>query len=204
MQVLREGQARLEGIVRERSREAAAGNDHPGVVRYVRLYRPLRLQQEGMELLVGYLRGLISERARADYDALVDSAAGGRAGLVAVAAQQVGGRGAQQVGGCAAQQVGGRVDCQVGRVACGASRQVWQFSGPAACPLCFPTPSMIPIAAALDLPTARTHVPPPSAGDRGSKADYLGTLTNLFKDVAAAIDEHLELLREAFGPGESA
>ena len=50
------------------------------VVRYVALYRPLRLQQEGMELLVGYLRGLVSERAKADYDALVDGFAAAGAG----------------------------------------------------------------------------------------------------------------------------
>jgi hypothetical protein len=37
-------------------------------------------------------------------------------------------------------------------------------------------------------------------GDK-SKADYLGILTNLFKDVAAALDEHLELIRDVFGPG---
>ena len=74
-QVLREGQAQLEQIVRSRAREAAAANDHPSVLRFVRLFKPLRLQQEGMEVLLGYLRALISDRAKADHDALVDSAA---------------------------------------------------------------------------------------------------------------------------------
>ena len=73
--MLREGQAQLEQIVRSRAREAAAANDHPSVLRFVRLFKPLRLQQEGMEVLLGYLRALISERAKADHDALVDSAA---------------------------------------------------------------------------------------------------------------------------------
>lgn len=78
--MLREGRAKLEGIVREQAREAVAANDHANVVRYVRLCRPLRLQQEGLDLLLGYLRGLISERAKADYDALVDGFAAGGAG----------------------------------------------------------------------------------------------------------------------------
>ena len=40
-----------------------------------------------------------------------------------------------------------------------------------------------------------------SAGGKGKGPDYLGTLTNLFKDVASALDEHLELIRTTFGPG---
>lgn len=35
-----------------------------------------------------------------------------------------------------------------------------------------------------------------------ARPDYLGALTNLFRDVAAAVDEHLDVFREAFGPGE--
>ena len=38
------------------------------------------------------------------------------------------------------------------------------------------------------------------AGGSGAKIDYVEALTNLFRDVAAAIDEHLELFRDAFGP----
>ena len=73
-----------------------------------------------MELLTAFLRRMVAERARADYDALVDSFASG----------------------------GGS-----------------------------------------------------SGGGGGGAADYLGTLTNLFKDVAAAIDEHLELIQDVLGPG---
>ncbi|PSC72320.1 conserved oligomeric Golgi complex subunit 4 isoform B [Micractinium conductrix] len=112
--VLVEGRAKLEEIVRARGRAAAKAGDHADVVRFTRLTRPLRLQQEGLELLTGFLRRMVGERARADFDALLDSFAGGEGG-------------------------GGR--------------------GP----------------------------------------DYLGTLTNLFKDVASAIDEHLDLIKEAFG-----
>lgn len=40
---------------------------------------PARLARQGMELLTGFLRRLVAERARADYDALVDSFASGGA-----------------------------------------------------------------------------------------------------------------------------
>ncbi|KAL4441200.1 hypothetical protein ABPG77_011437 [Micractinium sp. CCAP 211/92] len=112
--VLLEGRAKLEEVVRSRGRAAARAGDHADVLRFTRLTRPLRLQQEGVELLTGFLRRLVGERAREDYDALVDSFA--------------------------------------------------------------------------------------AAGEGGRAADYLGTLTNLFKDVAAAVDEHLELIRDTFGP----
>jgi hypothetical protein len=38
------------------------------------------------------------------------------------------------------------------------------------------------------------------AGISGNRADYVEALTNLFRDVATAIDEHLDLLKDAFGP----
>lgn len=34
----------------------------------------------------------------------------------------------------------------------------------------------------------------------GNRVDYVEALTNLFRDVATAIDEHLDLLKDAFGP----
>ena len=107
-----EWKEKVEKAVRSRTSEAVASKDHGAVARFVRLYGPLRLQKEGMEVLSSYLRALLAERAQADYDALVDGFAGGA----------------------------------------------------------------------------------------GAKVDYLEALTNLFRDVAAAIDEHLELFRDAFGP----
>jgi hypothetical protein len=115
-QVLVEGRAKLEGIVRSRGRAAAAAGDHADVVRFTRLHKPLRLQAEGQELLVGFLRRLIADRAASDYATLADAYAGGGEG-------------------------------------------------------------------------------------GGGGPDYVGTLTNLFKDVAAAVDEHLELMRDTFGAG---
>lgn len=110
--VMAEQRAKLEAAVRSKAAHAVAVKDHAAVARYARLFGPLRLQQEGVDLLVKYLRGLLAERAQADYDALVDGFAA------------------------------------------------------------------------------------------GAKADYIEAVTNLFRDAAAAIDEHLELFRDAFGPGE--
>lgn len=47
VQVLVEGRAKLEEIVRARGRAAAKAGDHADVVRFTRLTRPLRLQQVG-------------------------------------------------------------------------------------------------------------------------------------------------------------
>lgn len=51
-------------------------------------------------------------------------------------------------------------------------------------------------------PRSRCALACPAAdGSGGRGPDYVGTLTNLFKDVAAAVDEHLELIRDTLGPG---
>lgn len=112
--VMMEWRSRLASAVRDKAATAIAAKDHASVARYSRLFGPLRAHQEGVDLIVSYLRVLLSERAQADYDSLVDGFAGGA----------------------------------------------------------------------------------------GAKIDYVEALTNLFRDVAAAIDEHLELFRDAFGPGE--
>lgn len=69
--VLAEGRAALERIVRTRGAAAAAAQDHAGVVRFARLHAPLRLRQQGLELLTSFLRSLIASRAKEDYAALV-------------------------------------------------------------------------------------------------------------------------------------
>ena len=38
----------------------------------------------------------------------------------------------------------------------------------------------------------------------GTESDYVNTLTNLFKDIAVAIDENEGFVGDAFGPGGSA
>ena len=99
---------RVEQAIRHQGMAAVNRKDHAQVAHFSKLFAPLKLQQEGMELLLTYLRDIISERAKADYDALIEVEGG------------------------------------------------------------FP--------------------------------DYLGTLTNLFKDIAEAISEHVEELKYHFGP----
>jgi hypothetical protein len=113
-----EARAALEAAVRARAAAAVHAQDHAAVSRLARLYGPMRLAQEGVDLMITYLRALVARRAQEDYDALVDGLDGGGGG----------------------------------------------------------------------------------GGGAAGKGDYLAALTNLFRDVAAAVDEHLDMFRDAFGP----
>ncbi|KAK9830013.1 hypothetical protein WJX72_009198 [[Myrmecia] bisecta] len=98
----------LEEIVRRKLADATQKNDHVAVIRFTRLFRPLRLQEEGLKVFTSYLRQLIAARAKDDYSHLVETTGG--------------------------------------------------------------------------------HEP-----------DFVGTLTDLFKDIAVAVEENEEFLHEAFG-----
>jgi conserved oligomeric Golgi complex subunit 4 len=111
-QTLSKARKQVEDAIKTKGKEASAARDHAAVARFARLHAPLRLQQEGVELLVSYLRTLIADRAKADYAELVDG----------------------------------------------------------------------------------------ETSSVGGSPEYLGALTNLFKDVAAAISEHAEDVKESFGP----
>lgn len=111
-QILSKARKQVEDAIKTKGNEASAARDHAAVARFARLHAPLRLQQEGVELLVSYLRTLIADRAKADYAELVDG----------------------------------------------------------------------------------------ETSSVGGSPEYLGALTNLFKDVAAAISEHAEDVKESFGP----
>ena len=104
---------RCEEKVRELVLDAVEKKDHAAVTRYAAMFGPLRLEKEGVKVVVEYVTGAVGARAQADYDALVDG-----------------------------------------------------FSL------------------------------------TGAKVDYIDALTNLLKDVAESIEEHLDMLRDAFGPGE--
>lgn len=110
--ILSKARKQVEDAIKTKGKEASAAGDHAAVARFARLHAPLRLQQEGVELLVSYLRTLIADRAKADYAELVDG----------------------------------------------------------------------------------------ETSSVGGSPEYLGALTNLFKDVAAAISEHAEDIKESFGP----
>lgn len=68
-----ESKAKLEGIIRKKLAAAIEAKDHANVVRFVKLYPPLRLQEEGLRSFVGYLRKIVAMRALSDFEGLVAS-----------------------------------------------------------------------------------------------------------------------------------
>ncbi|KAF2324952.1 hypothetical protein GH714_021836 [Hevea brasiliensis] len=62
----------LEGIVRKRLSAAVDQRDHPTILRFIRLYSPLGLEEEGLQLYVGYLKKVISMRSRLEFEHLVE------------------------------------------------------------------------------------------------------------------------------------
>lgn len=61
-----------EGKVREKATQAMEDGDHERVIMYCQMFGPLKLEKEGVMMLVEYASGLIQKRAQGDYDALVD------------------------------------------------------------------------------------------------------------------------------------
>lgn len=81
-----ESKVKLETIIRKKLSVAIEGKDHDNVVRFVKLYPPLRLQEEGLRSYTGYLRKVVALRARNDFENLVQSlgpAEGGRSNATA-------------------------------------------------------------------------------------------------------------------------
>lgn len=70
---LLESKAKLEGIIRSRFAAAAEAEDSPQVERFARLFAPLGLQEEGLRLLVAYLRRTVGLRARKQMDILLEA-----------------------------------------------------------------------------------------------------------------------------------
>ncbi|KAK3004784.1 hypothetical protein RJ639_020123 [Escallonia herrerae] len=62
----------LESIVRKRLSAAVDQRDHATVLRFVRLYPPLGLEEEGLQAYVGYLKKVVSMRSRLEFDQLVE------------------------------------------------------------------------------------------------------------------------------------
>lgn len=62
----------LEGIVRKRLSAAVDQRDHQAVLRFVRLYSPLGLEEEGLQVFVSYLKRVISMRSRVEFEQLVE------------------------------------------------------------------------------------------------------------------------------------
>lgn len=62
----------LEGIVRKRLSLAVDHRDHPAILRFVRLFSPLGLEEEGLQVYVSYLKKVISMRSRLEFEQLVE------------------------------------------------------------------------------------------------------------------------------------
>ncbi|KAK2980427.1 hypothetical protein RJ640_007028 [Escallonia rubra] len=59
-------------IVRKRLSAAVDQRDHATILRFVRLYPPLGLEEEGLQAYVGYLKKVVSMRSRLEFDQLVE------------------------------------------------------------------------------------------------------------------------------------
>ncbi|KAF5176206.1 Conserved oligomeric golgi complex subunit, partial [Thalictrum thalictroides] len=62
----------LEGIVRKRLSNAVDQRDHPTILRFVRLFLPLGLEEEGLQVYVAYLKKVIAMRSRLEFEQLVE------------------------------------------------------------------------------------------------------------------------------------
>ncbi|XP_021747647.1 conserved oligomeric Golgi complex subunit 4-like [Chenopodium quinoa] len=62
----------LEGIVKKKLLAAVDQRDHPSVVRFIRLYPLLGIEEEGLQVYVNYLKKVVSMRSRMEFDQLVE------------------------------------------------------------------------------------------------------------------------------------
>ncbi|XP_022716417.1 conserved oligomeric Golgi complex subunit 4 [Durio zibethinus] len=62
----------LEGIVKKKLMAAVDQRDHPTILRFIKLYSPLGLEEEGLQIYVGYLKKVIGMRSRLEYEHLVE------------------------------------------------------------------------------------------------------------------------------------
>lgn len=62
----------LEGIVRKKLSVAVDQRDHAAILRFIRLYTPLGMEEEGLQVYVGYLKKVIGMRSRLEFEQLVD------------------------------------------------------------------------------------------------------------------------------------
>ncbi|XP_050237946.1 conserved oligomeric Golgi complex subunit 4 [Mercurialis annua] len=71
-QQLLDSKKHLEGIVRRRLSAAVDQRDHQTILRFIRLFPPLGLEEEGLQVYVGYLKKVISMRSRLEFEQLVE------------------------------------------------------------------------------------------------------------------------------------
>ncbi|GAV75387.1 COG4 domain-containing protein [Cephalotus follicularis] len=69
---LLDSKRKLEGIVKKKLAASVDQRDHNTILRFIRLYSPLGLEEEGLQVYVGYLKKVIAMRSRLDYEHLVE------------------------------------------------------------------------------------------------------------------------------------
>ncbi|KAK9910086.1 hypothetical protein M0R45_034061 [Rubus argutus] len=69
---LMESKKQLESIVRKKLSAAVDQRDHPNVLRFIMLYTPLGLEEEGLQVYVSYLRKVIGMRSRLEFEHLLE------------------------------------------------------------------------------------------------------------------------------------
>lgn len=62
----------LESIVRRRLSVAVDQRDHATVIRFIKLYSPLALEEEGLQVYVSYLKKVIALRSKGEFEQLVE------------------------------------------------------------------------------------------------------------------------------------
>ncbi|MCL7041635.1 hypothetical protein MKW94_009901 [Papaver nudicaule] len=62
----------LEGIVRRKLSNAVDKRDHEGIMRFIGLFPVLGLEEEGLQVYVGYLKKVIAMRSRLEFENLVE------------------------------------------------------------------------------------------------------------------------------------
>ncbi|XP_073312183.1 conserved oligomeric Golgi complex subunit 4-like [Primulina huaijiensis] len=62
----------LEGIAKKKLSYAVDQRDHPTILRFIKLYRPLGLEEEGLQIYVQYLKKVISVRSRMEFEQLLE------------------------------------------------------------------------------------------------------------------------------------
>ncbi|GFP98871.1 conserved oligomeric golgi complex subunit 4 [Phtheirospermum japonicum] len=62
----------LEGIARKKLSAAVDQRDHPTILRFIKLFKPLGLEEEGLQVYVSYLKKVISTRSRMEFEQLVE------------------------------------------------------------------------------------------------------------------------------------
>ena len=62
----------LEGIVRKKLSAAVDQRDHAAILRFIRIFPPLGLEDEGLQVYVGYLKKVIAMRARMEFEQMVE------------------------------------------------------------------------------------------------------------------------------------